>query len=125
MCCYSCIRWEDIKIKGFSLNAGQIESGKSVTIEFGEEKIETSLEKEKISKESLIDGIEKGSVGFCNGQIVRAWDRYECFKPKFKGTEIDSDSFERFETGYLACWAGEGCPFKDKCYGKSYDPSFV
>ena len=125
MCCYSCKRWEDIKIKRSSIDAEQVQDNEIVTIECDNEKIEISGWQHNISSEDLVEAIREDSIGFCNGQIVRAWDRYECFKPKFSGMEVDTDSYEQFETGYLACWAGDGCPFKEKCYGKSDDPSFA
>jgi hypothetical protein len=99
----------------------KVESEEIVTIEFEGERVEFSGWKYSMdsSSKGILDGIEEGSIGYCKGKIIRPWDEYECYEPRLTTIETYIDSYESFETAYLACWTKEGCPFKEKCYTRS------
>jgi hypothetical protein len=86
-----------------------------IEIEFRDEKIEIGAE--GYHAEEILEDAD--SIGYCHGRIVKAWDRYTCYEPKFTGLETYIDSDESFETAYLACWTREDCPFRKKCYMNS------
>lgn len=125
-CCYSCKHWERAVVKKAMFDVKRTKSDEVIVIEVLGRRVEVPAWNYEIDEavKELVEGIRRGSVGYCYGRIIRPWDAYECFEPRFVFEDYDEEEDEYVEEAYLACWTAEGCPFKEECYKKRNYPYF-
>ncbi|MDI6884864.1 MAG: hypothetical protein QMD22_00655 [archaeon] len=113
-CCYSCNQWKFAKIKQAVFDVKKEFTGEEIIFEFGGREIRIPSWKYSIteSMNELIKGIKDGSVRYCNERLIRPWDFCDKIEPKY-------------ESAYLSCWTGEGCPFKERCYKECSQSYFI